>query len=295
MTKQQGESSQSCPMCDSSASTVKFVKDEGEHRWSLRRCSECGLHFTDPRPTPAFLEQCYSGEYHSDLQAEGATEQSFGPKYRRYLDYLSAHLPAGARVLDIGCATGLLVKMLCERGYRAEGIELNTRSAEWGREHYGVTIHNRPLEECPFAPGSFDAVILTDVLEHTLHPRDFLAAVGRYLTPEGVALITFPDVTSIESRYFFLLARMTGRPWLWKNCHIPLHIWEFTKETAVACFEGAGFRVLDFRRSQSTDSDEEDVGGILKLINMPPRILNWTPLAARLGTQMEFIIGRSAA
>ncbi|HWS89502.1 MAG TPA: class I SAM-dependent methyltransferase [Pyrinomonadaceae bacterium] len=291
MIKQEGNINQSCPMCDSPITTVKFVKVYMKQRWSLRRCSKCGLHFTDPQPTPAFLEQCYSGDFHSELQAEGATEQYFGAKYQRYLNYLSTYLPPGGRVLDIGCATGLLVKMLCDQGYRAEGIDLNPLSAEWGRKHYNVTIHNKPLEGCSFKFESFDAVILTDVLEHTLHPRNYLATVGKYLAHNGVGLITFPDVRSLESRYFFLLAQLMRRPWLWKNCYIPLHIWEFTKATAIACFEGAGFYVSDFRRSQDAASGSET--GLLKLINIPPSILSWPPLATQLGTQMEFIIRRA--
>lgn len=292
MIEQAGDLSQSCPLCGSTSTTIKFLKDDGEHKWSLRRCLKCGLHFTDPRPTPAFLEECYSGDYHAELRAEGATEQIFGAKYRRYLDWLTTYLPSGSRVLDIGCSTGLLVKMLGDEGYRAEGIELNQSSAEWGRIHYQVTIHNKLLEDCAFEPGSFDAVILTDVLEHTLHPRDYLMSVSQYLTPNGLALITFPDVNSLESRYFFLIAKLTRRQWLWKNCHIPLHIWEFTKATAIHCFQSAGFHVVDFRRSQDTGGEPET--GLLKLINLPPAILSWSPLASRVGTQMEFIIGRGS-
>jgi 2-polyprenyl-3-methyl-5-hydroxy-6-metoxy-1,4-benzoquinol methylase len=277
-------------MCGSSRTTTKYVRVDREQHWSLRRCSECRLHFTDPRPTPAFLEQCYSGEYHAELQAEGATEQFGEAKYRRYLNALLPYLPPGSRVLDIGCSTGLLVKMLCDLGYRAEGIELNPSSAAWGHKHYKVTIHHKSIEDCRFEPESFDAVILTDVLEHTLHPRDCLATIGKYLTPNGLALVTFPDVRSLESRYFYLLAKLLRRPWLWKTCHIPLHVWEFTKATATACFKGAGFHVVAFRRSH--DASGEIAPGILKLINMPPTILNWPPLASRLGTQMEFIIRR---
>ena len=177
--------------------------------------------------------------------------------------------------------------MLCDRGCRAEGID-STRSAEWGRQHYGVTIHDQPLERCGYEPSSLDAVALTDVLEHTLHPRDFLASVGRLLVPGGLVLVTFPDIDSLESRYFRLVAKVTRRPWFWRTCHIPLHTWEFTKETATACFESAGFRVIDFRRSQVTDLS--DLAGFGKLIALPTDALGWSPMASRFGTQMEFIL-----
>ena len=287
MVKQERSLVRECPMCNSSRIAVEFVKAFKEHRWSLCRCRVCGLHFTDPRPTPAFLEQCYAGDYHAQLRAEGATERAFGTKFQRYKDWLIPHLPVGGRVLDIGCSTGLLVKMLSDQGFRAEGIELNSGSAEWGRKHYEITIHNEPIEECSFQPGSFDAIILADVLEHTLHPRDYLANAGNFLAPNGVILVTFPDIHSLESCYFFLMAKLTRRPWLWGNCQIPLHIWEFTRITAINCFEGAGFNVIAFRRSHDARAT-----GLPKLINLPSMLLDLPILAFRLGTQMEFLIRR---
>ena len=279
-----------CPMCHSTATRAKFVKLHEEQRWTLRQCRKCGLHFTDPIPRPEFLNHCYAGDYHHELRHDGATEYRFGPKYQRYLSRIAQHVPPGSRVLDVGCSTGLLVKMLCDRGYRAEGIELNSESAAWGRQHYGITIHECAIEECAFAPGSFDAIILADVLEHTLHPRQCLSAIGQYLTPDGFAFVAFPDINSLESRWFFLVAKITSTSWLWKTCHIPLHVWEFTPKTALACFEAAGFRLVEFQRSQ--DAPGNDTTGLLKLISLPSEIAAWPIVATRWGTQMEFVIRR---
>ncbi len=71
--------SQDCPMCGSSSTVVEFVKDDGPWRWSLGRCTRCGLHFTDPRPTPEYLEKRYSGDYHKQLRTEGGTRRISGP------------------------------------------------------------------------------------------------------------------------------------------------------------------------------------------------------------------------
>ncbi len=280
--------SQDCPLCGSSATVVEFEKDVGPRRWSLGRCKSCGLHFTDPRPTPEYLKELYSGDYHKELRTEGGSERLFGAKNRRYTDWMSTHLPAGARVLDIGCATGGLVKMLNDRGFAAEGLELDHDTAVWGREHFGITIHIKTLEECSFAPGSFDAAILADVLEHTLHPRNYLSGLGEILRPHGLVLVTFPDIHSLESRYYQLMARLSRRPWLWKTLHIPGHIWEFTRATAKATFEGAGFEIIAFRRNQVTD--EETGSAVLKLIGLPSVVFGWPVFSSLLGTQMEFLI-----
>lgn len=282
-----------CPMCRSMRTTIKFTKVHNQMSWALRRCRECGLHFTDPTPEPEFLNDCYAGDYHQNLRVDGATELRFGSKYERYLNRIAQYLPLGSRVLDMGCSTGLLVKMLNDRGYRAEGIELNVESAAWGREYYGVTIHDRAIEECEVAPESFDAVILADVLEHTRHPRECLTAISRYLTPDGLAFISFPDITSLESRCYFLMAKLTSASWLWKTCNVPFHVWEFTPKTAVACFEAAGFRLLDLKRTQ--DEPIKEATPLLKLMNLPSEIAAWPAIANRWGTQMEFIIRRKTA
>ena len=247
--------------------------------------------FTSPTPTEAELVSFYAGSYHQELRSEGGSEEAFGGKYERYLAMLGRHLGAG-RVLDVGCSTGLLVRMLVDRGYQAEGVELNPASAQWGAKHYGVRIYNRPLESCPIRDGSLDAVFLTDVLEHTRHPVEFLREVGRRLAAGGFVVVTLPDISSVESLYQQAISRCLRRAWLWRSCHIPLHVWEFTPKTASACFAAAGFRIAEYRRSQPETERVRE--GLLGLLEWPLRVLRSRWIAARLGTQMEFVIQKGS-
>jgi hypothetical protein len=93
---------------------------------------------------------------------------------------------------------------------------------------------------------------------------------------------------AVPGGYFRLIAKVARRPWFWRSCNVPLHTWEFTKETAQACFEGAGFRIVDFRRGQVADLD--DLGGMARLIALPTKVLGWGPVKARFGTQMGFLL-----
>ncbi len=280
-----------CPMCESDAVRSIAERTYQERRWTLSRCRACGLHFTSPPPTEEDIASFYTGTFHHLLQTEGATEAVFGSKFRRYAQTLGRHLHAG-RVVDVGCSTGLLVRVLRDRGYDAEGVELNPQSAAWGRRHYGVQIHATPLEQCAYAPASLDALLMTDVLEHMRHPRDYLRQAGRLLKPGGVALVTFPDIRSAESRYQLLWSRWLGRDWIWEFRQIPLHVWEFTRPTAEACFASAGFRVAEFRRYQPRpDNSERPLS--LRLLNLPLRPLHWPGLRRLFGTQMEFVIRKT--
>jgi 2-polyprenyl-3-methyl-5-hydroxy-6-metoxy-1,4-benzoquinol methylase len=276
-----------CPACGSARLSTVYRKSFKGRDWALSRCDDCGQHFTNPRPSEAVLGQIYNADYHAELRTPGGAERAFGTKYERYLRMLSRFLPKG-RALDIGCSTGLLVRMLKDRGYDAEGIELHKKSAEWGRGHYGVTIHDEPLEKLPLKEGSYDAVFLTDVLEHTQHPPTFLATVRKLLSPGGYVLVTFPDIRSLESRYLFAFTKALKRPWLWGTCHIPGHIWEFTRPTATAMFEKGGFKVVAFGRGQVID--DTPIPAMLKAVRAPLNVLRVPGVASKIGTQMEFLI-----
>lgn len=281
--------SPSCPACGAANPRELWSRHFRGRDWALVRCGRCALHFTSPTPTDDDLRRFYEGDYHAPLRDGDGTDRAFGAKYRRYATLLRSHLERG-RVVDIGCSTGLLVRTLRDHGYDAMGIELNASSAAWGRERYGITIHTEPIERCGFAPGSLDAILLTDVLEHMRHPGDFLASAARFLRIGGTALVTFPDIASLESRYRRALSILTGRPWMWSSCHAPLHVWEFTRATAERTFDAAGFRVVGFGRSQLPCERHASVA--LRALEAPVRLLSLPPIAHRLGSQMEFLLER---
>jgi 2-polyprenyl-3-methyl-5-hydroxy-6-metoxy-1,4-benzoquinol methylase len=277
-----------CPLCNGFRTRHLFSCVQQRKTWYLAQCTACGLHFTEPQPTAADIRSFYTNDdYHSQLRDAGATEQEFGAKYERYLEWIRRFLPAG-RTLDIGCATGLLPHILRRAGYQAEGLELNRNSAEWGMAQYGVRIHTGTLEQ--FAqtfPDPYDLVTVTDVIEHTENPIEALSLVKRLIKPGGYAMVTFPDIRSVKSRYFQLIARVLQRDWLWMTCNVPFHTWEFTAPIALECFHRCGLSVAGSRRHENYEKLE---GTFRRTAQIPTRLLSWTPLSTRFGTQMEFML-----
>ena len=283
-----GPASSACPNCGSS-STERIVRCEAQKRdWYLARCNSCKQHYTDPHPTLEDIVSFYGDGYHEELLTVEHTRAAFGPKFESYINWIQPHLRVGGRTLDIGCSTGLFPRLLKERGFAAEGLELNSATAKFAREQFGITVTSQPFETAEYTPSSFTLVSMTDVLEHSLSPIATLERVNSILEPGGHALITFPDISSVESRYLHTLARLTGRNWLWGNCHVPLHTWEFTRPTAEALFRKTGFRVAAFRRSHVVL--EEERGPLLSLIYLPSQVLTLPPLSRMFGTQLEFLI-----
>jgi 2-polyprenyl-3-methyl-5-hydroxy-6-metoxy-1,4-benzoquinol methylase len=275
-----------CPLCSSGEVRHIFAREFRRRRWYLAACKRCGLKFTDPKPTSDDVADFYSGSYHGGLRNPGTAEKAHRERFAQFTALIVKHCPPPARTLDIGCSTGLFPATLRRKGYDAEGIERNPESALWGSKHYGITIHTDPLEAGGYPSAAYDLVSLTDVLEHTLHPVEFLKHVKRILKPRGYALVTFPDIESLQMRYSLFLANLLRRPDLCIS-QIPHHTWEFSRSTAIACFDRAGFEVLAFRRRQPLMSRWP-----LKAVafEIPCWLLSLPPLPQWFGLRMQFII-----
>jgi ubiquinone/menaquinone biosynthesis C-methylase UbiE len=103
----------------------------------------------------------------------------------------------GQTLLDCGCGRGFYLKMLRRLGAaRLFGIDLELpylRQARRNPAHLpAVLVANSSIYELPFPDETFDAVILSEILEHVERDVDALAEVRRVLKPGGTALITVP-------------------------------------------------------------------------------------------------------
>ena len=75
-------------------------------------------------------------------------------------------------LLDVGCATGILVKLLQERGINAKGADISKWAVENGLTH---DLYHADARKLPFAANSFDVIISQDFVEHV--DKDDLEAV----------------------------------------------------------------------------------------------------------------------
>lgn len=91
-----------------------------------------------------------------------------------------ARVPSGARILDVCCGTGYLAGMLCERGYRVEGVDLSAEMIGYARRNVpGAEFHVADVSRARLS-GSFDAAVSTfDSLNHILTPAALEAAFQR--------------------------------------------------------------------------------------------------------------------
>lgn len=115
---------------------------------------------------------------------------------------VQALVPRSARaILDLGCASGALGAALKQRQpARVVGVELDGAYAAAAAEHLDAVV-NAGVEDAlrDGDLGSFDCVVAADVLEHLVDPWSALRAAAALLRPGGAAVVSVPNVRSLET------------------------------------------------------------------------------------------------
>jgi hypothetical protein len=72
-------------------------------------------------------------------------------------------------VLEVGCATGILVKVLRQWGFEAWGVDLSEWAIANAEEEAKPYVQVGNVNKLPFGDRNFDLVIGLDILEHVPH------------------------------------------------------------------------------------------------------------------------------
>jgi 2-polyprenyl-3-methyl-5-hydroxy-6-metoxy-1,4-benzoquinol methylase len=153
------------------------------------------------------------------------------------------------RILDVGCATGCMAKVLAEQfGCSITGVELDGEAASSARRFcQSVIVGDVESLDCEqtFDGNSFDVVICADVLEHLKDPAATLVRLRRLLAPSGYLIASIPNIAHVSVITELIRGHFDYRPLgLLDSTHLRF----FTRETLYACFEAAGMTITHLER-----------------------------------------------
>ena len=222
-------------------------------RFPAAGCRDCGMLFLSVQPVGETLSRMYAAEYFEQdfrcgrSDARSTDEAAFRAENDGLLDRLET-LRGQGRLLEVGCASGLLLKRARERGWTVTGVELSPEAAEHARS-LGLDVHLGTLHDARLAAGAYDVVFMGDVLEHVPDCRETLAEVARVLVPGGHAVVRGPITTnSLARRVGLFLYGLLGRDIVLGEP--PYHLWEFRPGSLVGLAERCGLERVAFEQSK---------------------------------------------
>jgi 2-polyprenyl-6-hydroxyphenyl methylase/3-demethylubiquinone-9 3-methyltransferase len=118
------------------------------------------------------------------------------------LRLLTEVLTPGARILDIAAGQGNFSIALAELGYDVTWNDLREDLAGYVQmKSDRATIHYAPGNafELTF-PSLFDAILITEIIEHVAHPDAFLVKVAKLTKPGGYIVMTTPNGAYIKNK-----------------------------------------------------------------------------------------------
>ena len=228
-----------CVVCGGSTFHMLFSHRSGE----MGRCLSCGLVQLAPMPRAREIAKLY----HEDFD-------HFAP----YIDQLPVHriyfrekindvllrfrglriTNNGLRLLDIGCAMGVLLEEAEKQGIEAVGIDISRDAVAYCRKH-GLTAHAGTIQSVKkLAPAAFDAVTAFQVIEHERDPLGFMERVHTLLKKGGMVVLATPN-------YGGWWRKIMGRRWF--GFAHPEHVVLLDDNSMRTFLAKVGFRDIEIR------------------------------------------------
>lgn len=162
------------------------------------------------------------------------------------------------RVLDVGCGAGALGESFLQAGAtEVVGLEGNAGAAATARKKLSHVV------ECDLAvadfdlEGTFDVIVMADVLEHLPEPDLTLRKVLSYLAADGTVIVSVPNF-----RFWSVLLRLLVNRWELSDSGIRdrTHLRIFTDRTLRELLVSEGLRIERLVRKYRLLEDQSQIG-----------------------------------
>jgi len=227
--------------------------------WRMVRCADarCGMLWLDPRPLAADLIKAYASYHTHGRRARGARELGLSAlnascklashlvdlatglaRERRALRMMFLGDMAPAKLLEVGSGSGRFLHRMHKAGWQVQGTDFDPAVAERVRRRYGLRVDVGDLAALRYPAGSFDAVALSQVLEHVHDPMALLEECVRVLRRGGRLVLATPNAAGLPHRRYGAF---------WRGLEPPRHLQLFTPWALERCARAAGLRDVAVR------------------------------------------------
>jgi len=217
-----------CPLCKSGNILNHVVVTDhavSKKEFTLCRCGDCELLFTNPRPKEEEIGPYYDfKEYYSHEDQVRSFTQWLYQKIRkssiqRKVGLINGLVKSGS-LLDYGCGTGEFLQEAKRQQWTVRGIEPSEKARAQAIGKLPVEVLGT-LAEVPELE-AYDVVTLFHVLEHIHSLRKTVKKIASHLKSNGYLVIAVPNPESADAKYY-------GKDWA--GYDVPRHLYHFSEKS----------------------------------------------------------------
>jgi len=197
--------------------------------------------------------------YRNDMREmwDASIERHMFNSYHNQLDvYLDIADRFGAKsVLDIGAAQATLALLLAESGRVVTAVDIRPQFLEYAKtrhERGDIRFIAGNAFDLPDL-GTFDLVFANQIIEHLVHPDDFLRNVARFAKRDGIVVISTPNHDYFRSPLpsFTELGDVKEHEHRQFSAGGEGHFFAYTEEELRAAAKGADLDVVEMKYFES--------------------------------------------
>ncbi len=231
-----------CPLCGCSGASLRWIVKRWQPNLRVVRCNECELHRLDPIPSQSQLALFYGEGYFTGEQEyahidERSQWDALMRRNSRIVAAIERFCPTKGAILEIGCSFGSFLAAARQRGWKTKGVEVSSFSGGYARDSAGLDVFIGLLEDAHLPSKSFDAIYMSEVIEHIPNPLEMLKELRRLLKDGGLLVLCTGTTNGIVPRV------MRGK---WEY-FLPGHVVYWSEQTITRAAEVSGFVVEKIR------------------------------------------------
>jgi len=241
----------SCNLCGSCANkrifTEKIHNKNDRMDFHIVKCLECGFIYVNP------IDTDYTFSLYRNAQERPCAEELYYDQFEQkrqinelLLSMLECQLAQDARILDIGCGTGAFLFYIMNKFHNLYGIDASRKEASYAQS-LGLNVIEGTAEWVDtYFDQQFDAILMSDVLEHLEEPNLVLSKCYDLLRNKGLLLLRIPN-GSFQICKAKLLSRLKSNQYRKPERSLigsGEHLSHFSAGTVTKMLESNGFRQI---------------------------------------------------
>jgi len=199
-----------CPICKSSSfESFLICKDytQSHENFKIVTCTNCGFKLTNPRPDIIEVEKYYQSESyisHSNTN-KGLINKLYQlvrnltlKKKLKLITFLNKN--SSGKVLDIGCGTGMFLKICKENNWETFGTEPDEKTRIFAIENSKTEIKQNIFTD--YESQKFDIITMWHVFEHIHDLNKNIERIKELMNTNSFLIIAVPNCDSYDAKIY---------------------------------------------------------------------------------------------